>query len=151
MCRTKVIKAWKAEWGFFTDDYYPPDTRPRTDPGKLAGESRDDFGVSYEERIDVRELPTDDRTGPPQSLVYDVAPAVPYDPLSQPFAQSVVRHIRDRWAIDRTAAADQITGLAYTKLRQAALMELTKGHYLASQFGLRTIHQLSGIIAYGSK
>lgn len=69
-----------------------------------------------------------------------------YDPEKAPLAQSITQRLRDRWAIDRTASHDQISGVAYTRARRSELLKLVgEDHYLVMEYGLRTITDLTPV------
>ena len=134
------IRAWKAVFGYqtggkndgkrreayYTDDYPLSTQRVETDP---RPRTQDDAGVDYRKGSL--------RPDRPQAITTDE----PYEPMKQAFAKSVGRYLRERLVVDQTAAHDQVSGVAYTRERREALLTLAPNHYLALQYGLRTIHQ----------
>jgi hypothetical protein len=131
------INRWKRHWGYaaaLIDSGAPRRTAPETLPlptdkgtSSKRGFAKDDTSVQYVSRPS--------RDAEFASL------------LEKPLAQSILGRLRDRWALDRTAANDQITGIAYTRQRQSALAELvgSEDHYLVREYGMRTITDLNPV------
>jgi hypothetical protein len=61
-----------------------------------------------------------------------------YDPLTTEFAENLLNRTKNRWAHDRSAALDQITGNVYSEVRTKELGSISGGHYLSLQYGMRT-------------
>ncbi|MBO1073723.1 hypothetical protein [Roseomonas marmotae] len=64
--------------------------------------------------------------------------------LAKPLARSIADRMRNRWAIDRTATFDQISGVATSRARQKELASIAGDkHPLVITYGLRTITDLT--------
>lgn len=64
--------------------------------------------------------------------------------LAKPLAQSIQDRLRNRAALDREAAHDQIAGIAYTRQRVEKLKVVAgTEHYLVHGYGMRTITDLT--------
>lgn len=134
---TDIVTIWKKRWdiktgkveyeGYGANDTYPqaPDRTLPTDRGLSQGNKWpvDDTVIGYGSREEQARREK--------------------DLLAKPLAQSIQERLTNRWSVDRTASTDQITGIAYTKMRQQELTDVCGEHYLIKQFGMRTITDLS--------
>lgn len=67
------------------------------------------------------------------------------DRLSDEFRLSIHRHLAHRWANDRSAAIDQIGSSTYASIRRAQLKEIPGAGYLAEQYGLQMVKNLTSL------
>ncbi|HVJ56153.1 MAG TPA: hypothetical protein VM689_27070 [Aliidongia sp.] len=66
--------------------------------------------------------------------------------LAEPLAKSILERLAARDAVDRTAAADQITGQVYTdKRREELKAAVGADHYLLKAYGMRTIRDMTEV------
>jgi hypothetical protein len=129
--KAERVKKWKRLWGFVDD------TLVGTGPKKPL--------TSRKGSQDDTMLPTKSTQGPDEigpELRKLPEPSEQEKKIQEDFERQLAV-LRGRYAAERTAAIDQITGTFYSEYRRGILEELTGGtdggpYYLTSEYGMRT-------------
>lgn len=143
-----TIQVWIRDWGLGTDPRkraYVVDDPMYNEPANRKEQPETDGELpkrpaEYEDIYDERE-----KVRPPPDSV-SVRSVDTDAVLGLPFATSVANRVGARGAVDRTAAADQITGKVYTDKRREELQALLgRDHYLLREYGMRTIKDMTKV------